>query len=164
MTLLQLAVIAIVQGITEFLPISSSGHLRLIPLLSGWDDQGLSIDVAVHVGTLLAVIAYLWRDLLAMGAGLMRIGAGMSDPGIRMLVYLLIASLPVIAAGYLMVTYLGDEWRNSLAVVAWATLGMPAPLAMAVRSVGPSAVWVGKPPVDSKLPLSKIMCTKLRGR
>ena len=75
MTLLQLAVIAIVQGVTEFLPISSSAHLRLIPLLGGWPDPGLSMDVAVHVGTLLAVIVYLRRDCMAMAAGVVRLRA-----------------------------------------------------------------------------------------
>ena len=56
MTLVQLAVIALIQGLTEFLPISSSGHLILIPSVTGWQDQGLVIDVAVHVGTLGAVM------------------------------------------------------------------------------------------------------------
>ena len=55
MTLVQLAVIALIQGLTEFLPISSSGHLILIPSVTGWQDQGLVIDVAVHVGTLGAI-------------------------------------------------------------------------------------------------------------
>ena len=123
MTLLQLAVIAVVQGITEFLPISSSGHLRLIPALSDWPDQGLAIDVAVHVGTLLAVVAYLWRDVLSMLTGLIRIGSGMAHPGVRLTVYLLVATIPVVAAGYAVTEYLGTEWRDSLEVIAWATLG-----------------------------------------
>ena len=54
----QIILIAIIQGITEFLPISSSGHLNLVHGLSGFDDQGLAMDVAVHVGTVLAVILY----------------------------------------------------------------------------------------------------------
>ena len=112
MTLLQLCVIAVVQGITEFLPISSSAHLRLIPLLSDWPDQGLAIDVAVHVGTLFAVIAYLWRDCLAMLAGLTRPGAGMSDPGLRMIVHLIVATIPVVIAGFVLSTYFGEAWRN----------------------------------------------------
>ena len=62
-TMTQLTVIALIQGITEFLPISSSGHLVLIPSITGWRDQGLVIDVAVHIGTLGAVMAYLWRDI-----------------------------------------------------------------------------------------------------
>ncbi|MBL4639264.1 MAG: undecaprenyl-diphosphatase, partial [Kordiimonadaceae bacterium] len=58
MTGIQLIILALVQGITEFLPISSSGHLVLIPALTGWPDQGLFIDVALHVGTLAAVLIY----------------------------------------------------------------------------------------------------------
>ena len=122
MTLLQLAVIALVQGITEFLPISSSAHLRLIPLLGDWPDQGLLIDVAVHVGTLLAVIVYLRRDCLAMAAGLTRLKAGLSDPGLRMILYLVIATIPVVIAGYVLTTWFGEAWRNSLALIAWSTL------------------------------------------
>ena len=123
MTLLQLAVIAVVQGITEFLPISSSGHLRLIPVLSDWPDQGLAIDVAVHVGTLLAVVAYLWRDVLAMLGGMIRLGSGLAHPGVRRMLYLLVATIPVVAAGYAVTEFLGTAWRNSLEVIAWATLG-----------------------------------------
>src|SRR5690554_4672442 len=58
--------LAIIQGITEFLPISSSGHLILMPQLFGWPDQGLAFDVAVHVGTLLAVVIYFRRDVWLM--------------------------------------------------------------------------------------------------
>ena len=63
MPLLQLVVLSVVQGITEFLPVSSSGHLVLVPLLARWTDQGLDIDIAAHVGTLGAVLVYFWRDL-----------------------------------------------------------------------------------------------------
>ena len=123
MTLVQLAAIAVLQGLTEFLPISSSGHLRLVPLLTDWPDQGLEIDIAVHVGTLFAVLAYLWRDVLTMLAGLLRIGAGMAHPGVRLIVHLIVATIPLVAAGYAVAEHLGAGWRNSLEVVAWATLG-----------------------------------------
>lgn len=66
MDLLQLLALALLQGFTEFLPISSSAHLILLPMLGGWQDQGLAFDVAVHVGTLLAVVAYFRRELAAM--------------------------------------------------------------------------------------------------
>ena len=133
MTFLQLAVIAIVQGVTEFLPISSSGHLRLIPLLSDWPDQGLLIDVAVHVGTLFAVIAYLWRDCLAMVKGLTRLNAGLSDPGLRMILYLVVSTIPVVIAGFILTTYFGSGWRNSLPLIAWSTLGFGIALQIADR-------------------------------
>lgn len=66
MDLIQIVVLAVVQGITEFLPVSSSAHLILVPVLSDWEDQGLAFDVAVHVGTLTAVIVYFWQDISRM--------------------------------------------------------------------------------------------------
>jgi undecaprenyl-diphosphatase len=68
MSLFHLLLVALIQGITEFLPISSSGHLILLPNLTGLEDQGQVIDVAVHVGTLGAVILYFWRDVAAWPA------------------------------------------------------------------------------------------------
>jgi undecaprenyl-diphosphatase len=65
-SLLQIVVLAVVQGLTEFLPISSSAHLILLPQLSDWPDQGLAFDVAAHLGSLVAVCAYLRRDLVAL--------------------------------------------------------------------------------------------------
>ena len=66
MSFLQAIVLGIVQGLTEFLPISSSGHLILVPWLFGWDEPGLSFDAALHLGTLAAVFTYFWRELLNM--------------------------------------------------------------------------------------------------
>ena len=68
MTLFEAVVLAVLQGLTEFLPISSSGHLVLVPALLGWDDQGLAFDIAVHFGTLIAVIVYFRSDIIAMFA------------------------------------------------------------------------------------------------
>ena len=68
----QILILAAIQGITEFLPISSSGHLILVPKLTGLVDQGLMLDVAVHVGTLLAVILYFWRDIFGMALAVLR--------------------------------------------------------------------------------------------
>ena len=66
MSIVEAIVLGLVQGLTEFLPISSSGHLILVPWLFGWDEPGLAFDAALHLGTLLAVFFYFWRDLLAM--------------------------------------------------------------------------------------------------
>lgn len=66
MTILQTLILGILQGITEFLPISSSAHLILVPVVTGWQDQGVAFDLAVHVGTLLAVVLYFRKDLLAI--------------------------------------------------------------------------------------------------
>lgn len=69
MDIFQAVVLAIVQGITEFLPISSSAHLILVPELLGWPASGLAFDVAVHIGTLFAVVAFLWKELLQIAQG-----------------------------------------------------------------------------------------------
>lgn len=122
MTLVHLIVVAIVQGITEFLPISSSGHLAMVPKLACWPDQGLLIDVAVHMGTLGAVIFYLWRDVWLMLTAVTRIGVGRRDPGVRLIIMLAIATVPVIIAGLLIHRYAGNALRD-LVVIGWATLG-----------------------------------------
>ena len=132
MTLIQLAVIALIQGITEFLPISSSGHLVLIPSLTGWQDQGLVIDVAVHVGTLGAVMAYLWRDIWMMIAGILKPGNIRRNPGLRLIAQLVVGTIPLVIVGAVVYKYLGDTLRSA-AVVGWATLGFGILLYLADR-------------------------------
>lgn len=122
MSLLQIVVLAIVQGLTEFLPVSSSGHLILVPIVTGWPDQGLAIDVATHVGTLLAVVIYFWRDVWRMVAGFGKLFAGRLDSGGRLALYLLVATIPALAAGYVVDTYFADRLRI-MEVVAWAMVG-----------------------------------------
>lgn len=119
MTIEQIIVLAIVQGITEFLPISSSGHLALIPAFTGWPDQGQLTDVMVHVGSLFAVIAYFWKDVLKLihgGLDLLRLR--MNDNS-RMALYILLATIPAVAFGlFLKKSGFGDGLR-SVEVVAW---------------------------------------------
>ena len=132
MALTQIIVLAVVQGITEFLPISSSGHLILVPVVTDWPDQGLMLDVAVHVGTLGAVIVYFWQDVFAMAAGVVRFLKGQRDPGARLAGQVLVASVPVLIGGYLVDRYAGDGLR-SIIVVGWATLGFGILLLVADR-------------------------------
>ena len=115
MTLIQLAVIALIQGITEFLPISSSGHLILIPSFTGWQDQGLVIDVAVHVGTLGAVMTYLWRDIWTMIAGVLKPGNIRRNPGLRLIAQLIVATIPLVIVGAFVYKYPGDTLRSAAA-------------------------------------------------
>ncbi|GAB6052711.1 undecaprenyl-diphosphate phosphatase [Magnetospira thiophila] len=122
MTLLQLIVIALVQGITEFLPISSSGHLILVPVVTGWPDQGLMMDVSVHMGTLLAVMLYFWRDVWAMIVGLGGLLVGRMDAGARLALLVVVATIPVIVAGFLAKDFVETQLR-SIEVIGWATLG-----------------------------------------
>ncbi|HKL44960.1 MAG TPA: undecaprenyl-diphosphate phosphatase [Roseovarius sp.] len=123
MPLFQLLLVAIIQGLTEFLPISSSGHLILLPNLSGLEDQGQVIDVAVHVGTLCAVMLYFWSDVRLAIIGLPRLLIGRVDtPGACLAMLLLVASIPVVALGLLLhLTGLDTEMR-SIKVIGWAML------------------------------------------
>lgn len=127
-----LILIALVQGITEFLPISSSGHLILVPTLTGEADQGLVIDVAVHVGTLLAVCLYLWRDIGRMTIGTLNGLRGRRDPGFRLALQLVLATIPVVGVGYALQHYFGGMPRSA-EIVAWATLGFGILLGIADR-------------------------------
>jgi len=118
-----LILVALVQGITEFLPISSSGHLILISELSSAPDQGLAIDVAVHIGTLCAVVLYFWRDVSMGLAGLPRMLTGRIDTAGAKLAFLLtIATLPAIVFGLVLkLTGLSDAMR-SMTVIGWTML------------------------------------------
>lgn len=119
---IQAAVLAVLQGFTEFLPISSSAHLILLPMLSDWPDQGLAFDVAVHVGTLAAVVGYFRDDLLRMLRDWLRSVAERRDVGESRLVwYLLVGTVPVGAAGLVLVA-VDDEMMRSALVIATATV------------------------------------------
>jgi len=123
MPLFHIILVAALQGVTEFLPISSSGHLILLPKLTGLQDQGQMMDVAVHVGTLLAVMIYFWGDLRDAIIGLGRLLRGRADtPGARLALLLVIATVPVIVFGVLLqLTGLEDKMR-SITVIGWTTL------------------------------------------
>ena len=120
---LQVTVLALVQGLTEFLPISSSAHLVLVPVLSGWQDQGLAFDVAVHVGTLAAVVAYFHQELAAMaGAWRRSLRSGAAGPEARLAWAVLFATVPAGLAGLAFKDYIELQLRSPL-VIAWATIG-----------------------------------------
>ena len=132
LALYHILVLAIVQGLTEFLPISSSGHLVLTSNILGWPDQGLLIDVAVHVGTLFAVMVYFWRDLWAMAIGLFRLLTGRSGPGAQLAAHIALATVPVVAAGYFGRDYIAAYFRD-IEIIAWATIGFGLLLWLADR-------------------------------
>ncbi|AUG54238.1 undecaprenyl-diphosphate phosphatase [Thalassospira marina] len=122
MTLQHIILLAVVQGITEFLPISSSGHLVLTPAITGTADQGLLLDVSVHVGTLLAVLIYFWRDVLAMIIGFFRLFTGRMTPGARMALHIVVATIPVVAVGFYLKESGIEEQMRSVEIIAWTTL------------------------------------------
>ncbi len=123
MPILHLILVAVVQGVTEFLPISSSGHLILLPNLTGLDDQGQVIDVAVHVGTLGAVVLYFRSDVARACAGLLKIVRGSFDNAdARLALGLVVATVPVVLAGLALKLTGFDDALRSVAIVGWATL------------------------------------------
>ncbi len=134
MPLLHLVVLATVQGITEFLPISSSAHLVLAPVVLGWADQGLLMDVAVHVGTLLAVMVYFWRDLLVMMIGAYDLVRGNLSAGAHLALKVVFGTVPLVAAGAALYYSGGADMLRSVEVIAWATIGFAVLLWIADRT------------------------------
>ena len=111
---LQAFILGTVQGLTEFLPVSSSAHLVLVPWLLGWRDQGLAFDVALHMGTLMALLIYYWRYWLAMGASLVN-----GDTSKRRLLWLLVtASIPGAMIGFIFEKQAETIFRSPLLIAA----------------------------------------------
>jgi undecaprenyl-diphosphatase len=118
----QAIVLGIVQGLTEFLPVSSSAHLVLIPWMLNWDDPGLAFDVALHLGTLLALLIFYWREWLDMGLSLL---PGGSPVPRRMLFLLIVASVPGAIIGVLLEKQAETIFRSPVLIAATlATLGV----------------------------------------
>ena len=123
MTTFNLLLIALIQGLTEFLPVSSSGHLILLPNLTGLADHGQIIDVAAHLGTLGAVILYFWADVSLALAGLGRLLRGKIDTkGAFLALCLIIATVPVIVIGLILKVTGLSEMMRGIAVIGWAMI------------------------------------------
>lgn len=117
----QIIFLSIVQGITEFLPISSSGHLILVPKLFGWKDQGLTMDVAVHLGTLGAVFIYFWRDVIRLFKGFIQLLQGKITGDAFLFFALCIGTIPAVIFG-LVLSMIGTEGLRSYAVIGWTSI------------------------------------------
>ena len=125
MTLFQAFVLGIVQGLTEFLPVSSSGHLLLARYLLNWPEPGLAFDVALHVGTLVAVLWYFrreWVDLTAAGVRLLRQRAPRT-PEERRVLFLILATIPAAIGGVLLKDYAETVFRDPR-ITAYALIGL----------------------------------------
>lgn len=117
--------LALVQGLTEFLPISSSAHLILPAKIFGWDDQGLAFDVAVHVGTLAAVIIYFRKDVLSLLHGLILHGKGERTEDGRIALLLILATIPATLLGFLGKDIVAGAARSTLVIaVTTITFGL----------------------------------------
>ena len=131
MPLTHIVVLALIQGITEFLPVSSSAHLIFPSQILGWQDQGLAFDVAVHLGTLLAVIVYYYRDLVQIaGHTLLSIVKRSNTPQSRLGWYIVLATIPAGLAGLVLEGYISTIAR-SIHVIAYTTIGFGLLLGLA---------------------------------
>ena len=154
MSLWQVIVLALLQGVTEFLPISSSAHLILVPAWLGWEDQGIAFDVAVHFGSLLAVLVFSRREIAAI-LGEWRaslFGGAAAGPSARLGYMIILASLPVGVLGLLLHDTVEASFREpKLIAVAGAAFAIlmvwadrrPQPLTR-IREIGwKQAFWIG---------------------
>jgi len=123
MLVFHIILVAIIQGITEFLPVSSSGHLVLIPLFTNWEDQSLTIDVAAHIGTLLAVIVYFRKEVIRILQGAIDVCKGQfQTPDSMLFLGLVIATIPVIIIGFIIFLLDLSILFRSLGVIGSTTL------------------------------------------
>lgn len=120
---IEVVVLALLQGLTEFLPVSSSAHLLLVPLFTDWPDQGLAFDITVHFGSLLAVIIYFRKDLIELTQGWFAslTGRGISAPG-RLAWAIIWATIPVGVAGLLGKSYIETSLRSGV-FMAYSLIG-----------------------------------------
>ena len=121
MTFTYILILAIVQGLTEFLPISSSGHLAILPKILGEQDQGILMDVALHVGTLSAILVYYRRDVIGMIMSVLK----WKDPALaasrKLAIFIVLATIPAVVCG-LIVHKLFPDGIRSIAVIATSTI------------------------------------------
>ncbi|MGF1606090.1 MAG: undecaprenyl-diphosphate phosphatase [Rhodothalassiaceae bacterium] len=167
MSYLHLLALALVQGITEFLPISSSAHLILVPAVADWPDQGPLIDIAVHVGTLAAVLVYFREDSrgLALSA-LAVVGVPAARRRVATTLYrrlfwaLIVGTVPVIAAGLAIKLAGADLILRSPLVIALATLGFGL-LLLVVDRLAPRRLAVERMTVTNGLIIGLAQCLAL---
>lgn len=122
MTLFEIIILAIIQGITEFLPISSSGHLLLPAVLLGWENQGLAFDVAVHVGSLLAVMIYFRNEIASMTVAWCTQGfSRQQSTDSKLAWWVILATIPAVIIGFLFKDWIELNARTAL-VIACTTI------------------------------------------
>lgn len=120
MTDIQILLLSALQGLTEFLPVSSSGHLILFSKFTAFPDQGLELDVAVHVGSIIAVMIYFWRDIRSILVGLWqsRLRPTLQNPGARLFWLIIIGTIPAVIVGFALKSYGIEEFRSAK-LIGW---------------------------------------------
>lgn len=135
MGIVEAVLIGIVQGLTEFLPISSTAHVRIVPALCGWADPGAAFTAVIQLGTLLAVLIYFWKDLARIFVAWLRGLAG-GDAARQLDAKLgwgiFVGTLPIVVLGLLFKTKIENEWR-SLQIIAWTLIGLGVLMAVAEK-------------------------------
>ncbi len=132
MDLIQVIALGIIQGLTEFLPVSSSAHLVLVSIVMGWEDQGLLMDVAAHAGSLLAVVAYFRKELREMMRAMLNPKAQENQETLHLISAIIVATMPIVAAGLLMADFI-EQYLRSAHVIAATTILFALVLAYADR-------------------------------
>lgn len=162
MALEQLVLLALIQGITEFLPISSSAHLILLPMLTDWPDQGPIIDIAIHMGSLFAVVIYFREETIRIFAGAWTIAQGRHDANSKLFMHLLLGTIPVVIAGFFVFWLDLSPHLRSAKVIVWSTLIFGVVLWIADMAsktqrrmdqmAVPDALWIGLAQILALIP------------
>ena len=132
MDFFQVIVLGVIQGLTEFLPVSSSAHLVLVSIVMGWQDQGLLMDVAAHAGSLLAVLFYFRKELQEMYAALLNPTAKENGQTIHLMKAIVVATVPIVITGFLLADFI-EQYLRSAHVIAATTILFALLLAYADR-------------------------------
>lgn len=133
MDLIQALILGVVQGVTEWLPISSTAHLRVVPALLGWEDPGAAFTAVIQLGTLAAMLIYFREDLWRALRGLLGLKAGSKKSkaeDVRLGWAIVMGTVPIVVCGLLFQRQIEGEWR-SLTVIAWTLIGMGLVMAIA---------------------------------
>lgn len=121
MELMHIIVLAVIQGLTEFLPISSTAHLVLIPYFANWQDQGLQMDIALHFGSLLALILYFHKEVILLFKGFFDLLRFKITPNSKLFLFLVIATIPAAIVGYFIFSSQTALLR-SVELIGWMTI------------------------------------------
>ncbi len=133
MDLIQIVALGIIQGLTEFLPVSSSAHLVLISIVLGWKDQGLLMDVAAHAGSLVAVVVYFRKELQEMIRAMLNPGAQENQETLHLISGIIMATVPIVFTGLLLADFIELHLRSAN-VIATTTIVFALFLAYADRT------------------------------
>ena len=130
----KVAVLGVVQGITELLPISSTAHMRIVPALLGWRDPGSAFSAAMQLAALAAVVSYFWQDVrrLAVGSASAIGRRQFADPDLRLAIWIALATIPIVLAGAFLSSTLNtcNSPLRALPVIGWACVAMAILLAL----------------------------------